>query len=225
MIQSFARGLACALLQRIESGQLTLVEDGRRTVFGSGSPQATVVVRDPRLWPALRRGGKGFAEAYVDGWWDSPDVTAVVEVAARNLHGIDEIRRRLTPVREPWQRGRAPAGAQHAAAFARRHRRPLRPRQRPLRADARRDDDVLQRDLRAPRHAARGGLAGQARPHLRQARPAALRPRARDRHRAGAGSRCTPPPRAAAASRPPPCRRSSASWRWSGCARRASRIA
>ena len=107
MIQSFARGLACALLQRIESGQLTLVEDGRRTVFGSGSPQATVVVRDPRLWPALRRGGKGFAEAYVDGWWDSPDVTAVVEVAARNLHGIDEFRRRLMPVREPWQRGRA----------------------------------------------------------------------------------------------------------------------
>ena len=87
MIQSFARGLACALLQRIESGQLTLVEDGRRTVFGSGSPQATVVVRDPRLWTALRRGGKGLAEAYVDGWWDSPDVTAVVEVAARNLHG------------------------------------------------------------------------------------------------------------------------------------------
>jgi cyclopropane-fatty-acyl-phospholipid synthase len=107
VIQSFARGLACALLQRIESGQLTLVEDGRRTVFGSGSPQATVVVRDPRLWTALRRGGKGFAEAYVDGWWDSPDVTAVIEVAARNLHPIDELRRRITPVREPWQRARA----------------------------------------------------------------------------------------------------------------------
>lgn len=106
MIQSFARGLVCALLQRIESGQLTLVEDGRRTVFGSGSPQATVVVRDPRTWTALRRGGRGMAEAYVDGWWDSPDVTAVIEVAARNLQGIDDVRRRLTPVREPWQRAR-----------------------------------------------------------------------------------------------------------------------
>ena len=77
------------------------------------------------------------------------------------------------------------AGAQHAAALARGHRRPLRPRQRPVRADARRDDDVLGRDLRAPRHDARGGLAGQARPHLRQARPAAVRPRAGDRHRLG----------------------------------------
>jgi len=105
--QTVARGLACALLERIESGQLTLVENGNRRVFGSGSPQATVVVRDPRVWTALRKGGKGLAESYVDGWWDSPDVTAVIEVAARNLHGIDELRRRLTPVREPWQRGRA----------------------------------------------------------------------------------------------------------------------
>jgi cyclopropane-fatty-acyl-phospholipid synthase len=31
----------------------------------------------------------------------------VIEVAARNLEGIDRIRRALTPVREPWQRGRA----------------------------------------------------------------------------------------------------------------------
>ena len=34
-------------------------------------------------------------------------MTAVIEVAARNLHGIDELRRRLTPVREPYQRARA----------------------------------------------------------------------------------------------------------------------
>jgi cyclopropane-fatty-acyl-phospholipid synthase len=95
-----------ALLERIESGQLTLVENGVRRVYGSGSPQATVVVRDPRAWTALRKGGKGLAESYIDGWWDSPDVTAVIEVAARNLHGIDELRRRLTPVREPWQRAR-----------------------------------------------------------------------------------------------------------------------
>jgi cyclopropane-fatty-acyl-phospholipid synthase len=106
MIERVARRLVVALLERIESGQLTLVEGGARRVFGSGSPQATVVVHDPSAWPALARGGKGFAETYVDGKWDSPDVTAVVEVAARNLGGIDAIRRALTPVREPWQRGR-----------------------------------------------------------------------------------------------------------------------
>ncbi len=69
MIERVARRLVVALLERIESGQLTLVEGGARRVFGSGSPQATVVVHDPSAWPALARGGKGFAETYVDGKW------------------------------------------------------------------------------------------------------------------------------------------------------------
>jgi cyclopropane-fatty-acyl-phospholipid synthase len=106
MIQRVARSLVVALLERIESGQLTLVEGASRRVFGSGSPQATVVVRDPAAFVALARGGKGMAEAYVEGQWDSPDLAAVIEVAARNLGGIDRVRRALTPVREPYQRGK-----------------------------------------------------------------------------------------------------------------------
>jgi cyclopropane-fatty-acyl-phospholipid synthase len=107
MIERVARRLVTALLERIESGQLTLVEGPSRRVFGSGSPQATVVVHDPAAFVALARGGKGMAQTYVDGLWDSPDVTAVIEVAARNLEGIDRVRRAMTPVREPWQRGRS----------------------------------------------------------------------------------------------------------------------
>ena len=54
MIERVARRLVVALLERIESGQLTLVEGGSRRVFGSGSPQATVVVHDPAVCVALR---------------------------------------------------------------------------------------------------------------------------------------------------------------------------
>jgi cyclopropane-fatty-acyl-phospholipid synthase len=107
MIQSTARRVALGLLRRIGDGRLTIVEGGRRHVFGSGAPQATVVVRSPRVWPALLRGGRGLGESYVEGWWDSPDVAVVIELAARNLGGMDALRRRLTPVREPFQRGRA----------------------------------------------------------------------------------------------------------------------
>ena len=185
LLPRLARGLVCALLERIESGQLTLVEDGARRVFGSGSPQATVV--DPRparldRAAARRQGARRVLRRRLVG-------------LARRHRG--DRGRRAQPARDrrdpPPDHARAravaaragAAGAQHAAARARGHRRPLRPRQRPVRADARRDDDVLERDLRAPRHAARRGLAGQARPHLRQARPAAVRPRARDRDRLG----------------------------------------
>ena len=42
-----------ALFRRIRVGQLTVIEDGRETVFGSGAPQATVHVHSPRAWPQL----------------------------------------------------------------------------------------------------------------------------------------------------------------------------
>jgi len=101
-----ARSLVFGLLRRIESGRLTVVEGSERHVFGHGSPQATVVIRSPRVYGMLARGGRGLGEAYVAGMWDSPDLTAVFEVAARNLAGIDELRRRLRVVAEPLQRAR-----------------------------------------------------------------------------------------------------------------------
>jgi cyclopropane-fatty-acyl-phospholipid synthase len=76
-------------------------------VFGRGAPEATVCLRSPRAWSALLRGSRGLAESYRDGLWDSPDLTAVIRVAARNVQGLDAVRRRLSPLREPLQRGRA----------------------------------------------------------------------------------------------------------------------
>jgi cyclopropane-fatty-acyl-phospholipid synthase len=64
-------------------------------------------VHSPRVWRKLLRGSRGLAEAYFDGLWDSPDVTAVIRLAARNVQGIDRFRRRLAPVRVPFQRLRA----------------------------------------------------------------------------------------------------------------------
>ena len=96
-----------ALLKRIRVGQLTVIEGDSETVFGSGAPQATVHVHDPKAWTQLARGSRGMGSSYADGLWDSPDLTAVIRVAARNVQGIDDVRKRLTPVREPFQRARA----------------------------------------------------------------------------------------------------------------------
>ena len=101
--QRAARRIALGLLGRLRAGQLTIVEDARRLVLGHGSPQATVQVRSPELWPALLHGSRGLAEAYMHGHWDSPDVTAVVRVAARNAPVFDDLRRRLAPARVPLQ--------------------------------------------------------------------------------------------------------------------------
>jgi cyclopropane-fatty-acyl-phospholipid synthase len=46
------------------------------------------------------------AEAYARGWWDSPNLTDVIRVAARNTSTMDRVRRRLTPLRAPYQYAR-----------------------------------------------------------------------------------------------------------------------
>ncbi len=48
-------------------------------------PDARIDVYDPRLFARMvREGDLGFAEAYIDGWWDSPDLQAVLDVALIN---------------------------------------------------------------------------------------------------------------------------------------------
>jgi cyclopropane-fatty-acyl-phospholipid synthase len=101
------RRLVLGVLARMREGSLTVVEDGRRTELGRGAPHATIEVHDPRFWRALLRGSRGLAESYADGHWDSPDLTALIRLAARNADQLDQPRRRLTPLREPYQRLRA----------------------------------------------------------------------------------------------------------------------
>ena len=107
MIDRIARRIVMWLLGRIRTGQLTVVEGHSRVVIGAGRPSAVVSVHDPRAWRLMLRGGRGMAEAYAEGLWDSPDLTSVIRVAARNAGGMDAVRRRMTPLREPYQRARS----------------------------------------------------------------------------------------------------------------------
>jgi cyclopropane-fatty-acyl-phospholipid synthase len=105
VIDKLARRIILALLGRIRTGQLTVIEEPeRRRVFGSGPPVACVHIRSPRAWRKLLRGSRGLAESYRDGLWDSPDVTAVIRLAAQNVKGLDRLRRRVAPLRAPLQR-------------------------------------------------------------------------------------------------------------------------
>ena len=106
MRRPLARRIVFGLLSRIREGQLTLVVEGERHVFGSGAPAGIVHVHSPELWGHLLHGGRGMAEAYAQGLWDSPDPTAVLRIAARNVNRLDSARRRLGPVREPYLRAR-----------------------------------------------------------------------------------------------------------------------
>jgi len=86
-----------AIVGNIHSGSLTFVlPDGRRHVARGAAPgpDGVIVVKDPRLfWRMIRDGELGFAEAYMDGWWDTPDLQAVLDAALLNN---DSVARSLT---------------------------------------------------------------------------------------------------------------------------------
>jgi cyclopropane-fatty-acyl-phospholipid synthase len=87
-VQRFAVGAVSSQLERIRSGRLTLdLPDGTRRSFGGADPgpDATLVVRDFRLFPRLLGAGDiGFGESYVDREWDCDDLTELLTLLLRN---------------------------------------------------------------------------------------------------------------------------------------------
>jgi cyclopropane-fatty-acyl-phospholipid synthase len=84
------------MLRRLDCGELTVtLADGQRLVARGATEGPSGHVHLHR-WRAVRRlltgGDIGFAEAYMDGDWSSPDLAALIEVAARNqsvLPGVE----------------------------------------------------------------------------------------------------------------------------------------
>jgi len=89
-LDDLARRLAFALLSR-SSARLQVLEDPRQLSLtlppGSSTElpaSARVTVHDSRAYRAtLRHGSVGLAQAYVAGWWDADDLTAVVQQLTR----------------------------------------------------------------------------------------------------------------------------------------------
>jgi cyclopropane-fatty-acyl-phospholipid synthase len=100
-IQRIARGAAFAAFERIRAGSLAVAERGRVRTFGSGDPRGLIHVHSPAAWPHLLRGSRGLAESYAAGHWDSPDLAALIRVAARNARAMDAFRQRIRPLLAP----------------------------------------------------------------------------------------------------------------------------
>src|SRR6185436_17954325 len=73
---------------RIRVGRLSVVmPDGRRSVFGDPASTRTAEIRIHDAAAAVRillHGETGAGEAYMDGQWSSPDLAALIELAALN---------------------------------------------------------------------------------------------------------------------------------------------
>jgi cyclopropane-fatty-acyl-phospholipid synthase len=100
-------GLAARLLRRvvsrIEVGHITVVLPSHERIEHYGIRPGIAATLVLHRWRALTRlasqGDLGFAEAYIDGDWSSPDLAALLELAARNITLLDNKISGLWPVR------------------------------------------------------------------------------------------------------------------------------
>lgn len=108
-LDRLARRLVRSRLRALESGRLRFVENGACMEFGEALPAddlaATVNVKDVRFYASVAFAGTvGAAEAYMQGFWTTDDLTAVVRILARNRTLLENMERgsaRLTaPLRK-----------------------------------------------------------------------------------------------------------------------------
>ena len=93
-----------ARLDGLKDGRLVVRgADGSSSTSGSGvGPATTVHVHDRSFWRSVALGGHvGAAEAYVDGAWTTPDLTALVRLLVRNREVLDGLETGLARLVQP----------------------------------------------------------------------------------------------------------------------------
>lgn len=109
-------GLGAGLLRRgvlrqlsqLRHGRLLIIDGDERLVFGdpNASLSAEIVVQDAAAWGLIAGNGSiGSGEAYIHGYWTSPDLTAVIRVFVSNLDVLDSMERGLAQLSRPLIRG------------------------------------------------------------------------------------------------------------------------
>ena len=90
----FAVRQALSLCSHLENGSLHLVmPDGETFTFGgkASGPDATIRILDLAFARGLAQGDIGIAEAYMRGEWDSPDLTAFLQLFCANQQAMERL--------------------------------------------------------------------------------------------------------------------------------------
>ena len=95
-------------LSQLRHGQLVIIEDGERQVFGAREAHllGEIQILDAAVWGLVAANGSiGAGEAFIHGYWTSPDLTAVVRVMVSNLEVLDAMEGGLARLARPFTQG------------------------------------------------------------------------------------------------------------------------
>jgi cyclopropane-fatty-acyl-phospholipid synthase len=103
-----ARAGVGAVLGHVRHGRIDVVEGARERGYGPADAdlRARVTINDPAAWRGPLRGSVGLGESYVDGRWETDDLVALIQIAARELRGMDGIRGAIARPRGLWHQVR-----------------------------------------------------------------------------------------------------------------------
>jgi cyclopropane-fatty-acyl-phospholipid synthase len=91
------------LLCRLSHGSLQVHVGGQLHEYGNAAGDPAVIhIRDDRFWRSVACGGAlGAADAWIQGWWDSPNLTTVLRLFIRNLPATDQLEGQWAWIRMP----------------------------------------------------------------------------------------------------------------------------
>ena len=92
-------------LSQLHKGLLVIFENGLRQTFGDNT--ATLVgevqIHDPSVWGMIAsKGSIGAGEAFIHGYWSSPDLTRVIRVLVSNMDVLDAMEGGLARLGRPF---------------------------------------------------------------------------------------------------------------------------
>ena len=113
---STTHNLTSALLRRgvmrqlgqLKNGHLVVIENGERLMFGDSTAGLVgeVQIHDASLWGMMASSGSiGAGEAFIHGYWTSPDLTKVIRVLVSNMDVLDAMEGGLARLGRPLIRG------------------------------------------------------------------------------------------------------------------------
>jgi cyclopropane-fatty-acyl-phospholipid synthase len=103
---TWARRMVLNMMNHLAYGRLVIRENDRTLAFGPGNgPEAVIKVHDPAFFTRVVMDGSiGAAESYVDGHWDTDDLTAVIRIIVVNQPVMEQMENRLARLVRPLLR-------------------------------------------------------------------------------------------------------------------------
>ena len=93
-------------LNKISIGSLSLQDGKSRYTFGDQKNKklhAEIFVHDPKFYRFVVFGGSiGSSEAFMSGYWSSPNLTNVIRIFAVNAHLTDELESKFNILIRPF---------------------------------------------------------------------------------------------------------------------------